>query len=645
MAENVAMAVDWFVSALSRLFDGDEPFQNQNFLRLCCMFFASPLYENNARLVQRHLVKRTYAELSIEATDYEPTLWLLLAFLHLITEFQTDTYGLCRDTGLFPLLARAVRGAPEKHLHVLAMSLMFEIAQAVTLSPTDIDCVTDDTLLYLLDYVERMRYAESDVYNNTGTKLLLALNEQFLKHDGYQSIPQSPLVFNNAGKAQRGLSGARPDSLISTYSLPPPESSPGMSLRTDDTERPQSHAGRVSERSRHSRAESIDIAMASNACGHSGIDGTAQRPLRHPAVQSIPQEVPVLSRSRSMDLRAQLEAEDGSLIRSASETRDQTVQRVGLRTARTSIASSTTLCRRSSSGHSTPVVELLAQRIDCCKTFTENLVFLLNRETEPSTQVLILHMLYCILTDPSTSCILYTNDMFVLIDIVIRDLANLSDGLPKQRQAYLLVTSAILRNSVYLTTRHRLSDIELCLVNLLRHSLVSSHASASEKHESHAEPPLPPPSMRHFSTPRLSTASDLSIGVPEVKSRRGSGISSPVSSFVSKYKRSHRAQPPPVPTSTPAGAPARMDQDEIPKLVVPISPVIESFSETAPTIVHRPSMDLESDDASETEDPKGVVPDTAEERRATRKLVESALRCCHEARVVAATKSLSQQSI
>ncbi|ORX67737.1 hypothetical protein DL89DRAFT_302549 [Linderina pennispora] len=348
--------------------------------RISCASAACSLprryIENNARLVQRHLVKRTYAELSVEATDYEPTLWLLLAFLHLITEFQTDTYGLCRDTG---------------------------------------------------------------------TKLLLALNEQFLKHDGYQSIPQSPLVFNNAGKAQRGLSGARPDSLISTYSLPPPESSPA----------------------------------ARWTCVHS---------------------------SRT---------EDGSLIRSASETRDQTVQRIGSRTARTSIASSTTLCRRSSSGHSTPVVELLAQRIDCCKTFTENLVFLLNRETEPSTQVLILHMLYCILTDPSTSCILYTNDMFVLIDIVIRDLANLSDGLPKQRQAYLLVTSAILRNSVYLTTRHRLSDIELCLVNLLRHSLVSSHASASEKHESHAEPPLPPPSMRHFSTPRLSTASDLSISVPE----------------------------------------------------------------------------------------------------------------------------------
>ncbi|KAJ2040167.1 hypothetical protein GGI08_008099, partial [Coemansia sp. S2] len=49
-AENVALAVDWFISALVLLFDGDEPLQNPDFLRLCCMFFASPLYENNARL-------------------------------------------------------------------------------------------------------------------------------------------------------------------------------------------------------------------------------------------------------------------------------------------------------------------------------------------------------------------------------------------------------------------------------------------------------------------------------------------------------------------------------------------------------------------------------------------------------------------
>ncbi|KAJ1958144.1 hypothetical protein GGI12_004816, partial [Dipsacomyces acuminosporus] len=204
MAENVALAVDWFIGALVLLFDGDEPFQNPDFLRLCCMFFASPLYENNTRLVQRHLVKRTYAELNTnDPHAYKDTLWLLLALLHLITEFQPDTYGLCRDAGLFPLLGRAVAGAPEKHLHVLAMSLMFEVAQAVALSSTDIDCITDELLLFLLDYVERMRYAESDVYNNTGTKLVLAMNEQFLRLSGHVSASQSLIAFSDSKPAQR----------------------------------------------------------------------------------------------------------------------------------------------------------------------------------------------------------------------------------------------------------------------------------------------------------------------------------------------------------------------------------------------------------------------------------------------------------
>ncbi|KAJ1838686.1 hypothetical protein LPJ73_007001, partial [Coemansia sp. RSA 2703] len=129
-AENVALAVDWFVGALSQLFDNAEPFQNPGFLQLCCMFFAAPLYEHNARLVQRHLVKRAYSELNVSGATYDGSLWLLLALLHLATEFQPDTYVLCKDSGLFPLLQRLVVRGAERNLHVLAMSLMFEIAQA-----------------------------------------------------------------------------------------------------------------------------------------------------------------------------------------------------------------------------------------------------------------------------------------------------------------------------------------------------------------------------------------------------------------------------------------------------------------------------------------------------------------------------------
>ncbi|KAJ2465890.1 pre-rRNA processing, partial [Coemansia sp. RSA 2322] len=466
VAENVALAVDWFISALVLLFDGEEPFQNPDFLRLCCMFFASPLYENNERLVQRHLVKRTYAELSTRPGDaYKTTLWLLLVFLHLITEFQPKTYQLCKDSGLFPLLQRLVLGSPERHLHVLAMSLMFEIVQAVSLSQTDATCVTDELLLFLLEYVERMRFAESDVYNNTGTKLVLALNEQFLKLDRYASIPSSPLA------------------LLAAHASVP--SSPRSPVCTNiHTDRLLPAIERMSIKATHTRTLSVYSPPARRASGEAAVPPAKSSVLllpQNPALRALPAETRLISRSRSMDFRSFAGNEPGLMTRSGTDPNstmldslqhgpcDDGARDTGYDSSE-SIGTGVILGPRSSQWR-TPVVAILARRIDCCKTFTENLVFLLNRETDPATQVLILHMLYCILSDPDTLGILYTNDMYVLVDIIIRDLSNLSDSMQRLSQAYLCVVGSLLRNPVFLSTRHRLSDIELCLVNMLRQSL------------------------------------------------------------------------------------------------------------------------------------------------------------------------------
>ncbi|KAJ2885218.1 pre-rRNA processing [Coemansia aciculifera] len=551
-AENVALAVDWFISALVLLFDGDEPFQNPDFLRLCCMFFASPLYENNARLVQRHLVKRTYAELNTSPDDaYEATLWLLLAFLHLITEFQSNTYLLCKDSGLFPLLQRLVLGSSERHLHVLGMSLMFEIAQAVSLSQTDIACVTDELLLFLLEYIERMRFAESDVYNNTGTKLVLALNEQFLKLDGYASIPSS-----TPGSARsNGFS-------VPHMSVPSSPRSPGgTNIHTD---RLLPAIERMSIRATHARTASIslpaaDIGEDASAPGH-----MQQQPLRSPALFALPAESHQLPRSRSMDFRSLLEDEPNALPRSGSDSGKRPSRRQGLRRERDVISGIdvAALVGAQPSQRPTPVVAILARRIDCCKTFTENLVFLLNRETDPATQILILHALFCILSDPGTLGILYTNDMYVLVDIIIRDLSNLSDGVQRLSQAYLCVVGSLLRNPVFLATRHRLSDIELCLVNMLRHSLVCSQASVSV--------PSRRGSASSSSTRHNSITSELAMAVPQTETHRGSRAVSPVSSLSSSVseetcfprsaediqslgvlpKTSRRPAPPPPPSAS-----------------------------------------------------------------------------------------------
>ncbi|KAJ1823420.1 pre-rRNA processing, partial [Coemansia sp. RSA 2599] len=161
-------------------------------------------------------------------------------------------------------------------------------------------------------------------------------------------------------------------------------------------------------------------------------------------------------------------------------------------------------------------------------TFTENLVFLLNRETDPATQVLILHMLNCILSDPGTANIIYTNDMHVLIDILLRDLSNLSESLQRQRQAYLLVVCALLRNPVYLAAKHRLSDIELCLVNMLRQSLVCLQTTTSNSVAGSRRGSV----SSNSSTRHNSMASDVFV-VPVIDIRRSGGTASPVSSLSS----------------------------------------------------------------------------------------------------------------
>ncbi|KAJ2693103.1 pre-rRNA processing, partial [Coemansia spiralis] len=408
-AENAALAVDWFASALAGLFSGDEPFENPDFLRLCCMFFASPLYENNARLVQRHLVKRTYAELNVGLGEaYEPSLWLLLAFLHLTTEFQTDTFLLCKDSGLFPLLQRLVLADPDKYLHVLAMSLMFEVAQAVELSQTDRACITDALLCFLLDYIERMRYAASDMYNNTATKLVLALNEQLsapvdrltdLHSPLARSIGDSQTLALLAGSAQqsfhrrprrsRGMSGTASVQTISPLAANAPQLLSRPPSACSDCEVARIH---------HTRASSVGQ-DTDTPCAHNGCDARLARAPRprqpqalSPAAIALTADARGLPRSQSMvfqtELREQATAEQqrpGSEVYGSAHAGPTGAPGVAAPDMGTAGELET--------GRSPRMIAILAQRANCCKTFTENLVFLLNRETDPATLKLILHML------------------------------------------------------------------------------------------------------------------------------------------------------------------------------------------------------------------------------------------------------------
>ncbi|KAF2500374.1 hypothetical protein BU16DRAFT_523167 [Lophium mytilinum] len=84
------------------------------------------------------------------------------------------------------------------------------------------------------------------------------------------------------------------------------------------------------------------------------------------------------------------------------------------------------------------------------KTFGENIILLLNRESELSLQLLILKLLFLIFQSSSTAEYFYTNDLHVLIDVILRNLLDLPYDEPRAeslRHTYLRVLHPLLANS------------------------------------------------------------------------------------------------------------------------------------------------------------------------------------------------------
>lgn len=104
------------------------------------------------------------------------------------------------------------------------------------------------------------------------------------------------------------------------------------------------------------------------------------------------------------------------------------------------------------------------------KTFGCNLILLLNRESETSLQLLILKVLYLLFGNPTTAEYFYTNDLHVLIDVVLRNLIDLphdSTAANALRHTYLRVLYPILTNSQISKPPHYKRDDILRLLHLL----------------------------------------------------------------------------------------------------------------------------------------------------------------------------------
>ncbi|XP_062977428.1 NCK-interacting protein with SH3 domain [Elgaria multicarinata webbii] len=108
------------------------------------------------------------------------------------------------------------------------------------------------------------------------------------------------------------------------------------------------------------------------------------------------------------------------------------------------------------------------------KTFTEKLLLLLNRgddpvcifKHQPQPPHSVLKFLQDVFASKDTANIFYHTDMMVMIDIIVRQIADLSPG-EKLRMEYLSLMHALMRSTAYLQHKHRFMDLQGTLQRIM----------------------------------------------------------------------------------------------------------------------------------------------------------------------------------
>ncbi|KAI1498416.1 hypothetical protein F5X99DRAFT_393450 [Biscogniauxia marginata] len=135
----------------------------------------------------------------------------------------------------------------------------------------------------------------------------------------------------------------------------------------------------------------------------------------------------------------------------------------------------------------TPAAALTNRVVKCLglygayyRTFGENIILLLNRETETSLQLLILKLLYLLFTTKTTYEYFYTNDLHVLVDVIIRNLLDLPDEVLSLRHTYLRVLYPLLAHTQLSQYPHYKKDEIQKVIKILAGSGNAHFAPADE---------------------------------------------------------------------------------------------------------------------------------------------------------------------
>ncbi|OAA73660.1 hypothetical protein ISF_00561 [Cordyceps fumosorosea ARSEF 2679] len=126
------------------------------------------------------------------------------------------------------------------------------------------------------------------------------------------------------------------------------------------------------------------------------------------------------------------------------------------------------------------IVKCLSLHGPSFRTFGENIILLLNRETETSLQLLILKLLYLLFTTKATYEYFYTNDLRVLLDVILRNLMDLPDERISLRHTYLRVLYPLLAHTQLSHPPHYKQDEILKVLKILRGSLNAHFAPADD---------------------------------------------------------------------------------------------------------------------------------------------------------------------
>ncbi|ORY48256.1 hypothetical protein BCR33DRAFT_714657 [Rhizoclosmatium globosum] len=137
------------------------------------------------------------------------------------------------------------------------------------------------------------------------------------------------------------------------------------------------------------------------------------------------------------------------------------------------------------------IIACLSPRLFLGKSLGGNIIFMFNRADNSRLQRLIIRFLYIVFKTPETATFFYTNDLRVILDVVLRESRAVADEDEEIQQGYLNLLPALLHNSQL--QNYKLDDVKTLLGELRRQDSGNQQSNSPGK-----DVPLPTTPLSAF---------------------------------------------------------------------------------------------------------------------------------------------------